>query len=62
MAKIEKKVTVKSYLVQSYAKLVIAGKATLDEDNQDGLRFIPKAYHEAVAEWIADYEERKGRE
>lgn len=52
------KVTVKKYMVQVYAKLIMAGNATMEKDNQDGLRYVPEAYHEAVAEWLAEYEDR----
>lgn len=52
------KITVKKYMVQVYAKLIMAGNATMVKDNQEGLRYIPEAYHEAVAEWLAEYEDR----
>lgn len=55
------KIIVKKYMVQVYAKLVMARKYTLDEQEvTDEIKFVPEAYHEAVAEWIVNYEASRG--
>ena len=55
------KVVVKKYMVQVYAKLVISGKYTMDaREVTDDIKFVPEAYHDAVAVWIAEYEASQG--
>lgn len=51
------KLIVKKYMVQVYAKLVISGKYTMDaREVTDDIKFVPEAYHDPVAVWIAEYE------
>ena len=55
------KLVVKKYMVQVYAKLVISGKYTMDDrEVTDDVKFVPEAYHDAVAVWIAEYEASRG--
>lgn len=55
------KIVVKKYMVQVYGKLVISGKYTMDDrEVTDDIKFVPEAYHEAVALWIATYEASRG--
>ena len=48
----------KKYIISAYGKLLLAWVYTIYE-NETGKKLVPEAYQEAVAEWLAEREEKK---
>lgn len=55
MAKVEKTIILKSYLIVAYGVLVKGGRWALTKyDNPNNLKVVPEAYQGKVAEWLAE--------
>lgn len=46
--------------ISAYGKLVLTGVHTMDE-SEAGKKLVPEPYQEAVAEWLAEREEKRSR-
>lgn len=46
--------------ISVYGKLVLTGVHTLDE-SEAGKKLVPEPYQKAVAEWLAEREEKRSR-
>lgn len=45
----------RTYMINVYGKLVMAGKYTLDETEvSEGVKLVPELYQERVAQWLAE--------
>lgn len=58
MAKVEKKIVLKAYLIVAYGVLVKGGRWALTaDDNPENKKTVPEIYQGKVAEWLAEHGE-----
>lgn len=51
--------TINKFMIPIYGRLVLAGTWTVDPDDTTRKQ-VPKRYVDAVCEWLAEYEAKKG--